>query len=656
MKNNQKLLSVILSFILLLSVVVLPSIVGAANEDVTNNSNEVEVEALEQADNHTYTAEEIDQIIKDTVAYTLENGVVGEWQAIGVAKAGYEVPESYKETLKNTVNSQIKIAIDNDRLPKITDLARLTLGILAIGEDPTDFQGINLIEHIYNSEGNMTQQGTNGPIYALIALDANNYEIPKDAKWQRQDIIDEIMSKELEEGGWAFFGNELDFDITAMAVIALANYQSHADVKNAIEKAYDKMLTMQEPEGGFDGGPFVGGVTSESTSQTIIGLSAYGLDAQSDRFTSEAGNDLIDHLLSHLTDDGGFKHTAQDSGSNGMATEQALQALVAYRDFLNGQERLYTFSSVLVEVAGDSEEIAFEQDRKANENLLVGEEKIVKEGQPGSKTIIYQVEQNFKGEQMGEPVEIRTDFVDPINEVVEYGTAVKAELGQALVLNEADDQNIFIGNTGTVLKINQYVPEGTEVLIKDISDGVEIPDSQNLVVAGDVFEISVLSPDKEPVTGSFNLKLSYDNKQFKAENTDVYYLNDENAMWDKKSSQKHPDQGVLAIDVSHFSTYGVFAEVAEEEKVEDPKQDEKNDLEVDPNSEGSKDNIGQNNSDEEKGLELSSDDNVAEVNVEKTENSDTLPKTATNSYTVMLVGLIVLLVGCGFIMFRKRKV
>src|SRR5699024_10175489 len=150
----------------------------------------------------------------------------------------------------------------------------------------------------------MTQQGTNGPIYALIALDANNYEIPKDAKWQRQDIIDEIMSKELEEGGWAFFGNELDFDITAMAVIALANYQSHADVKNAIEKAYDKILTMQEPEGGFDGGPFVGGVTSESTSQTIIGLSAYGLDAHGDRFTSVAGNDLIDHLLSHLTDDG----------------------------------------------------------------------------------------------------------------------------------------------------------------------------------------------------------------------------------------------------------------------------------------------------------------------------------------------------------------
>lgn len=57
------------------------------------------------------------------------------------------------------------------------------MGALAAGEDPTNIEGYNLVQAIYN--GNVTKQGLNGVAYALIALDSANFEVPSSAKWTR---------------------------------------------------------------------------------------------------------------------------------------------------------------------------------------------------------------------------------------------------------------------------------------------------------------------------------------------------------------------------------------------------------------------------------------------------------------------------------------
>ena len=102
----------------------------------------------------------------------------------------------------------------------------------------------------------------------------------------------------------------------------------------------------QGPTGGFDEA-FVGGISSEATSQVIIGLTANQIDPRIPMFTKN-GINLIDHLLSFQTSDGGFQHTAGDSRSNAMATEQALQALVAFDLFTKGKGILYNFTEVPV--------------------------------------------------------------------------------------------------------------------------------------------------------------------------------------------------------------------------------------------------------------------------------------------------------------------
>src|SRR5699024_8857608 len=102
-----------------------------------------------------------------------------EWEAIGLERAGISVPESYRDILYNNVESQVENALLLDRA-KITDIERLTIAAVALGEDPRDINGLDLIDLIYNSPmrgvtDTMIMQGNNGPIFALIALNTNNY-------------------------------------------------------------------------------------------------------------------------------------------------------------------------------------------------------------------------------------------------------------------------------------------------------------------------------------------------------------------------------------------------------------------------------------------------------------------------------------------------
>ena len=87
--------------------------------------------------------------------------------------------------------------------------------------------GYNLLEPLADYD-QVIWQGINGPVYALLALDSREYEIPAapEGKTQttREKLIDYILEKEIASGGWALFGSSADPDITAMTIQALAAY------------------------------------------------------------------------------------------------------------------------------------------------------------------------------------------------------------------------------------------------------------------------------------------------------------------------------------------------------------------------------------------------------------------------------------------------
>lgn len=296
--------------------------------------------------------QKIEQAIEKTTEHILSQDVSSEWQAIGLGRAGVPVPTSYEGKFFNNLKSEVLNKVGSGSL-KVTDVERLAIAAAAIGKDATNINedGFNLIEKIYNSEhwtwentDSIIYQGNNGIIFGLIALDSKGFEVPDGAKWTRDKLVAELLENQHTSGAWGLTASSTgsaSLDITAMALIGLAPYIEDSVVKKAVDKALAFLSEKQGLSGGFND-PWNGGVSSELTSQVIIGLTANNIDPRSEEFTKE-GINLVDHLLSFQADDGGFKHIVTDTRSNGMATEQALQALVAFDLFLKDEGRLYDF-------------------------------------------------------------------------------------------------------------------------------------------------------------------------------------------------------------------------------------------------------------------------------------------------------------------------
>ncbi|GGD57539.1 S-layer homology domain-containing protein [Paenibacillus nasutitermitis] len=299
--------------------------------------------------------EQVTSAIAASSQHILATGVSSDWQAVGLAQADKNIPDSYYRTVLSNVQGADGI------FSRVTDYARTSIGISALGYDPTNFATYNLIERIYNNE-KMTNQGINGPIYSLIALDTRNFSVPDTALWSRAKLVSEIVKNQNPDGGFGYSPESSDPDLTAMALIAIAPYKDNPEAATAGDKAVQWLSLKQQTHGGYNS---YGADSSESVSQAIIALTANGIDPTGPDFTKN-GINLVQKLLSFQKQDGGFAHILT-SGSNGMATEQALQALAAYRLFQNQEGALYNLNrvplygspvSVKIEVEGPQGQLA----------------------------------------------------------------------------------------------------------------------------------------------------------------------------------------------------------------------------------------------------------------------------------------------------------
>ncbi len=279
----------------------------------------------------------------------------GEWMVIGLARSGrtvHGVEDYYQKAVEYVQQS---IDPDTGRLHKAksTDNSRMILALTAIGKDVTNVGGYNLLAGLSDLEF-VKYQGNNGPIWALLALDSGNYPVPSGGTTTRQALIDEILSVQTSDGGWAISGDRADSDMTGMALTALAPYyKKDPTVKQAIDKAIARLSEMQDDDGGFSttygDGKYI--ATSESTAQVLTALSALGIDADTDSRFIKNGSSVVDALLRYYVKGGGFKHI-MDGEIDGMGTEQAYYALTAYYRFLSGKTNLYDMTDI-IDMGGD---------------------------------------------------------------------------------------------------------------------------------------------------------------------------------------------------------------------------------------------------------------------------------------------------------------
>lgn len=272
----------------------------------------------------------------------------GEWVALGLARSGSisdTLAEQYAQAVYQYVKKKGSSTMSDS---KSTENSRMILALTSIGKDPTDVAGYDLLEPLADLDY-VKSQGINGPIFALIALDSHNYDIPKamagKTQTTREALIDAILAAQLSDGGWNVNGNGADADMTAMAIQALASYySSNAKVKSAIDDALNRLSQMQEANGGYTSW---GTANAESVAQVIVALTSLGIDPASDGRFIKNGYSTLDALATFYNDKGGFKHSQSDTtSSNGLATEQAYYALASWYRLNAGKTSLYDMSDV----------------------------------------------------------------------------------------------------------------------------------------------------------------------------------------------------------------------------------------------------------------------------------------------------------------------
>ncbi|MFF2878051.1 Ig-like domain-containing protein [Gottfriedia sp. NPDC057991] len=318
--------------------------------------------------------------------------ISGEWSVLSLARGNYNVPNQYFVHYYNRILDTVKSANGVLSTAKNTEYSRLILALSALGKDPTDIGGYNLL--IPLADYNKTiSQGINGGIFALIAFDSNQYKIPiiADSTKQatREKYINYLLSKEVKKdtdqaGGFALYGTTPDPDITSMALQALAPYQSMPEVDGAINRALTAISNLQNSDGGFTAW---GSTSSESIAQVIVGLTAVGVNPATDsRFVKQNGN-LVTALLRFYVDGGGFKHVLEGS-ADGMATDQGTYALVSYDRFLKGENSLYKMTDAPVTIVTNqinalpititlSDESAIISARAAYDGLVLAQKELI---------------------------------------------------------------------------------------------------------------------------------------------------------------------------------------------------------------------------------------------------------------------------------------
>ena len=270
--------------------------------------------------------------------------LTGDWTVFGLARSGVKVSESYYKTYEKNVIAAVLAADGALSENKYTEYSRLVLALTAIGRDPRDVGGYNLLLPLADFS-RVSLQGVNGTIFALLALDSGKYEIPEnpDAQTQatREGYVEEILSRQNEDGGWSLAGGPSDVDLTAMALQALAKDQDDAAVQEAVERALDWLAWEQEPDGTFLSWDVV---SSESVCQVLVALTELGISQEDARFCKN-GATLEDVLLRFAQEDGSFAHTLDGEGDL-TATTQALYALAAAQRQRDGKTTLYDMTDV----------------------------------------------------------------------------------------------------------------------------------------------------------------------------------------------------------------------------------------------------------------------------------------------------------------------
>lgn len=303
-----------------------------------------------------------DKVYADTKKY-IQNNVPapvvasdrGEWAVLGLARAGVALSDEYIQAYYGKVVAYVQKNMGNDgvlvdpesRNPTVTDNERIILALTAIGKDPANVGGKNLLAALQDRNimqvTNTSDTDINGLVFGLLALNSGNYT--QDSYW----LVQAILTQQNADGSWSSSADTKpvgDVDMTAMALQALAPYYNEGG-DTTVNAAVDKALQWLSAK--YKG---TGYTSAESCAQVVVALSALQLNANSDssfvKTVDGAPTSVLGDLLRYYLGEGqGFKHAASGKTADQKATEQALYAMAAYERYCRRTKALYDMTDAV---------------------------------------------------------------------------------------------------------------------------------------------------------------------------------------------------------------------------------------------------------------------------------------------------------------------
>lgn len=252
------------------------------------------------------------------------DGTENEVEALILAAAGMK-DRANLESVKELCVSYISD-------PSAANLQKAVLVLTAFGVDATsaevDGTTYNFVDEMGKAYG--PDSTINSRAFMLMAYASGPYETT--SGMTVDEIIDSILKEELPDGGFAFYGSDIDVDITGQVLTAFALYRDRPEVSAAIDRALAALKAVQNTDGGF-ASPW-GGMPSNSnapsTGTIVAALCALGIDPTGSDWAKD-GQTPVSCLLKFANDDNtGFTY-AGSGAVMPICTTDGVRALVSYK-------------------------------------------------------------------------------------------------------------------------------------------------------------------------------------------------------------------------------------------------------------------------------------------------------------------------------------